>query len=97
MSDCGVISSFLGISAKFNAKGLFLNQTHYAQEIIEKAGMKECKPCATPVDLKSKLAEEAGDPVKNPTEYKSLAGALQYNIHKTGYFLRSTASVSIYA
>ncbi|XP_013639456.1 PREDICTED: uncharacterized mitochondrial protein AtMg00810-like [Brassica oleracea var. oleracea] len=78
MSDCGVISSFLGISAQFNEKGLFLNQTRYAQEIIEKAGMQECKPCATPVDLKSKLAEETGDKVKNPTEYRSLAGALQY-------------------
>lgn len=40
--------------------------------------MKHCKPCATPVDLKSKLAEDAGDPVKDPTEYMSLAGALQY-------------------
>lgn len=35
MSDCGVISSFLGISAKFNDRGLFLNQTRYAEEIIE--------------------------------------------------------------
>ncbi|XP_048613467.1 uncharacterized mitochondrial protein AtMg00810-like [Brassica napus] len=59
MKDFGIINSFLGISAKYNDKGLFLNQSRYAEDIITRAGMSECKPCATPVDLKSKLAEEA--------------------------------------
>lgn len=40
--------------------------------------MSNCKPCTTPVDLKSKLAEDGGKPVKSATEYRSLAGALQY-------------------
>lgn len=40
--------------------------------------MKECKPCSTPVDMKSKLAEEEGKQMANPIEYRSLAGALQY-------------------
>ena len=78
MSDCGLINSFLGISAIFNDKGLFLNQTKYAEDIIQRAGMQECKPVATPVDLKSKLGDKIGTPLKNPTEYRSLAGALQY-------------------
>ncbi|XP_013639800.1 PREDICTED: uncharacterized mitochondrial protein AtMg00810-like [Brassica oleracea var. oleracea] len=78
MKDFGIINSFLGISAKYNDQGLFLNQSRYAEDIIARAGMSECKPCATPVDLKSKLAEEAGKPVADPTHYRSLAGALQY-------------------
>ena len=78
ITDEGQISSFLGISALFNDKGLFLNQTRYAEEIIERANMKDCKPCATPVDLKSKLKDKEGKPVSNPTDYRSLAGALQY-------------------
>lgn len=78
MTDCGIIHSFLSVSAMFNAKGLFLNQSKYAEEIIQRAGLTECKPCSTPVDLKSKLAEDDGKPVSNPTEYRSLAGALQY-------------------
>lgn len=72
------INSFLGISPLFNEKGLFLNETRYAEEIIECARMVNCKPCATPVDLKSKLSNKEGKPVANPTEYRSLAGALQY-------------------
>ncbi|XP_018514374.1 uncharacterized mitochondrial protein AtMg00810-like [Brassica rapa] len=78
MKDLGVISSFLGVSAKFNEKGLFLSQASYTSEIIQRAGMSECKPCTTPVDLKSKLAEDACKLIDNATEYRSLAGALQY-------------------
>ena len=78
ITDEGQINSFLGISALFNDKGLFLNQTRYAEEIIERTNMKDCKPCATPVDLKSKLSDKEGKPVSNSTDYRSLAGALQY-------------------
>lgn len=78
MSVSGNIHSFLSISATFNDKGLFLNQSKYVEDIIARAGMSDCKPCATPVDLKSKLSEEEGKPMQNPTEYRSLVGALQY-------------------
>lgn len=47
-------------------------------DIINRAGMKDCKPCQTPVDMKSKLTAEAGPKVTDPTLYRSLAGALQY-------------------
>ena len=78
MTDLGHISSFLVVFAKFSDKGLFLSQTCYVEEIIERAGMKECKPCSTPVDMKSKLAAQEGKPLAYPTDYRSLAGALQY-------------------
>ncbi|XP_013601214.1 PREDICTED: uncharacterized mitochondrial protein AtMg00810-like [Brassica oleracea var. oleracea] len=74
----GRISHFLGIKADFNKSGIFLSQSLYAQEIIERAGMADCKPIATPVDLKSKLSAEEGPLVPDPTSYRSLAGALQY-------------------
>lgn len=78
MTDSGQISSFLGISAKYNDKVLFLSQSTYAKEILIRVGMHECKPVSAPVNLKSKLAEDEGKSVTNPTEYRSLAGALQY-------------------
>jgi len=40
--------------------------------------MSDCKPIATPVDLKSKLSVDIGDGVSDPTLYRSLARALQY-------------------
>lgn len=59
-------------------KASSLNQSNYADENIHRAGMADCKPCATPVDMKSKLAEDDGKPVPNPTEYRSFVGGLQY-------------------
>ena len=40
--------------------------------------MTDCKPCSTPIDTQAKLSADLGDPVADPTTYRSLAGALQY-------------------
>ena len=40
--------------------------------------MTDCKPCSTPIDTQAKLSADLGDPVADPTAYRSLAGALQY-------------------
>ncbi|GJR30202.1 ribonuclease H-like domain-containing protein [Tanacetum coccineum] len=47
----------------------------FAEEILERAHMQHCNPCKTPVDTESKLGSD-GDPVSDPTLYRSLAGAL---------------------
>lgn len=57
---------------------MFLSQASYAKEILERANMTDCKPIATPVDVKSKLSAAVGERVQNPIEYRSLVGALQY-------------------
>lgn len=78
VTDMGKLHHFLGIKVDFNAKGLFLSQSVYTQDIITRAGMEDCKPLATPVDLQSKLSIDDGEPIDNPTYYRSVAGALQY-------------------
>ncbi|MCI30568.1 hypothetical protein A2U01_0051778, partial [Trifolium medium] len=40
--------------------------------------MSSCKPSPNPVDTKAKLSGISGNPYHDPTEYRSLAGALQY-------------------
>ena len=78
MTDMGWLHHFLDIKANFNKQRMFLNQHVYAQDIINWARMSECKPCATPVDLKSKLSAGEGNPIPDPTSYRSVDGALQY-------------------
>ncbi|GJV48893.1 ribonuclease H-like domain-containing protein [Tanacetum coccineum] len=60
-----------------STSGLFLSQSKFVKEILEWAYIQHCNPCRTPVDTESKLGSE-GDPVSDPTLYRSLAGALQY-------------------
>ncbi|MCH99478.1 copia-type polyprotein [Trifolium medium] len=78
MKDLGPLSYFVGIVVTRHTSGLFLCQRKYAEGIIERAGMTSCKPTTTPVDTKAKLSISCGSPYKDPTIYRSLAGALQY-------------------
>ncbi|GKE66444.1 ribonuclease H-like domain-containing protein, partial [Tanacetum coccineum] len=73
MTDLGSLNYFLGISSQRSASGMFLSQSKFIEEILERAHMQNCNPCQTPVDTESKLGSD-GD----PTLYRSLAGALQY-------------------
>ncbi|GKA86158.1 ribonuclease H-like domain-containing protein [Tanacetum coccineum] len=77
MTDLGPLNYFLGISVTRNTSGMFLSQQKYASELLERVGMLTCNPCRTPVDTDSKLSAD-GDPVSDPTLYRSLSGALQY-------------------
>ncbi|GJY80619.1 ribonuclease H-like domain-containing protein [Tanacetum coccineum] len=56
---------------------MFLSQSKYAEEILERVHMQHCNPCRTPIDTQSKLGPD-GDPVSDSTLYRSLAGSLQY-------------------
>jgi hypothetical protein len=47
-------------------------------DILDRAGMANCKPAATPVDTKQKLSATNGEPVKDATFYHNITGALQY-------------------
>ncbi|GJZ06490.1 ribonuclease H-like domain-containing protein [Tanacetum coccineum] len=75
MIDLGSFNYFLGISAQRTSVGMFLSQSKYAEEILERAHMQHCNPCRTPVDTESKLGPD-GDPVSDSTLYRSLACAL---------------------
>ncbi|GKA44297.1 ribonuclease H-like domain-containing protein [Tanacetum coccineum] len=55
MTGFGVhLITFWAISVTRNASGMFLSQQKYATEVIDRAGMLNCKPCRTPVDTDSK-------------------------------------------
>ena len=76
MKDLGPLNYFLGIAVNRTSTGLFLSQQRYASELLEKAGMSQCNPVATPVATSVKLCANASSPCDDPTLYRSLAGAL---------------------
>nr|GEU95183.1 hypothetical protein [Tanacetum cinerariifolium] len=68
-----------GISVTRDSTGMFLSQKKYALELLDRAHMANCNPTRTLVDMESKLGSD-GDPISDPTLYRSLAGGLQYLI-----------------
>ncbi|GKA07113.1 ribonuclease H-like domain-containing protein [Tanacetum coccineum] len=77
MTDLGPLNYFLGISVSHDSSGLLLSQKKYAVEILDRAHMVNCNPSQTPIDTESKLGSD-GDPVSDPTLYRSLVSSLQY-------------------
>nr|GEX62917.1 ribonuclease H-like domain-containing protein [Tanacetum cinerariifolium] len=77
MTDLGPLNYFLSISVTRDSTGLFLSQKKYVIEILDKAHMVICNLIRTPIDTESKLRSD-GDPIPDPTMYRSLAGSLQY-------------------
>jgi hypothetical protein len=78
MKDLSPLRHFLDVSVEQRSDDPFLHQHQYARDILERAGMSDYKPCSTPVDTQAKVSSDMGPPVRDPSAYRSLAGALQY-------------------
>ncbi|KAL8129094.1 hypothetical protein V2J09_018249 [Rumex salicifolius] len=72
MSDLGPLHHFLGVAVSPRSGGLFLSQEQYARDLLQRTGMSDCKPCRTPVETGQKLPSDAGPPVADPTEFRSI-------------------------
>jgi hypothetical protein len=68
MKDLGALHHFLGVTVERRPQGLFLHQRQYTVNLLERAGMAECKPCATPVDTQGKVSVAAPrSPIRSVT------------------------------
>ncbi|GKB44755.1 hypothetical protein Tco_0889697 [Tanacetum coccineum] len=59
-------------------RGIFLNQSKYALEIIKKYGMESCDLVDTPMVKKSKLDAYPQGKEADPTHYRGMIGPLMY-------------------
>jgi hypothetical protein len=78
IKDLGSLHHFLGISVEQQSDDLFIHQRQYARDILEHAGMSDCKPCSTSVYTQAKVSSDMGGPISDPTAYRNIAGTLQY-------------------
>ncbi|GJW55714.1 retrovirus-related pol polyprotein from transposon TNT 1-94 [Tanacetum coccineum] len=78
MSMMGQMSFFLGLQISQSPRGIFLNQSKYASEIIKKYGLLTSDSVDTPMVEKNKLDEDLqGTPV-DATLYCGMIGSLMY-------------------
>ena len=78
MKDLGDLKFFLGIEVMTTPTGIWLMQRQYALNMLEKFGMKACKPMDTPLDQNLKLMADSGSKVEDVTMYQQMVGSLIY-------------------
>ncbi|GJT15750.1 hypothetical protein Tco_0874456 [Tanacetum coccineum] len=78
MSMMGKLSFFLGLQISQSPRGIFLNQSKYALESLNKYGMETCDLVDTPMTEKSKLDEDPQGKAVDPTCYHEMIGTLMY-------------------
>ncbi|GJW76818.1 retrovirus-related pol polyprotein from transposon TNT 1-94 [Tanacetum coccineum] len=78
MSMMWQMSFFLGLQISQSPRGIFINQSKYASEIVKKYGMLTSDSVDTPMVEKSKLDEDLqGKPI-DATLYHGMIGSLMY-------------------
>jgi hypothetical protein len=60
MKDLGELHHFLGMRVQHRDGCLFLSQHQYKLEILDRAGMADCKSCTIPVDTSLKVSADTG-------------------------------------
>ncbi|VVA32593.1 Hypothetical predicted protein, partial [Prunus dulcis] len=79
LKDMGILTYFLGLQISCKSNGdIFVSQQKYATDLLAKSGMSSCKPCPTPLKPHTQILLTDGIPLKDPKQYRSIVGALQY-------------------
>nr|GFB50493.1 retrovirus-related Pol polyprotein from transposon TNT 1-94 [Tanacetum cinerariifolium] len=78
MSMMGQMSFFLGLQVSQNPRGIFINQSKYALEILKKYDFDSSAPIDTPMAKRPKLDEDKGEKLIDPTRHRGMVGSLVY-------------------
>ncbi|CAL8170379.1 unnamed protein product [Prunus armeniaca] len=78
MKDLGQLTYFLGLQISYQSAGLFVSQTKYIKELLDRVDLQDSKPCPTPCLPYHRLLKDDGKPYSHPEQYRSIVGALQY-------------------
>src|SRR5271170_8359322 len=81
MKDLGIASKFRGMEIEYGKDGsIKIHQNQYIRQLLERHGMQECTPVATPLDTSIKLAaiNVSNEAAADPTEYASIVGGLMF-------------------
>ncbi|KAH9751439.1 reverse transcriptase Ty1/copia-type domain-containing protein [Citrus sinensis] len=78
LKDLGELHFFLGIQVTKTDTGLYLSQSKYIADLLNKVKMKGCTPCSTPMAANVPFTKTDSEPFPDATLYRSTIGALQY-------------------
>lgn len=78
MTDLGKMRYFLGVEVFKNAERIFISQSKYAKEVLERFGMYMSKLVQNPMVPGRKLSKEGSGSAVDATTYKQMVGSLIY-------------------
>lgn len=80
IKDMGEANVILGMKITKTSEGIFIDQSHYIEKILEKIyNFFDCKPACTPCDPSAHLYPCENDSnILNQKEYGSIVGSLSY-------------------
>ena len=80
MTDMGQIHHILGLRIQYHkGEKISIDQAHYTEQILERFGMKNCRPISTPADQHTQLRiSEENEILFDNMKYRSAVGALMY-------------------
>jgi hypothetical protein len=81
MSDLGLLHYYLGIEVRQSSQGISLSQKAYAEKIVERCGLRDCNPNATPMEPRLKLSKQSSESAVDKTLFRSLVGSLRYLVN----------------
>lgn len=90
MSDMGLLHYFLGLEVQQSMDSIFISQSKYAKDLLNKFGMLNSNPADTPMNFYEKLQQDDGAQMTDPRKFRSLVGGLIYLTHTRpdiGYFV----------
>ncbi|XP_031254680.1 secreted RxLR effector protein 161-like [Pistacia vera] len=94
MTDLGEMSNFLGMEIYQSLKGIFVCQKKYANEVLMKFNMDNCKSVDILLIPSQKLSKEDGAKRVDEGVYRSLIGCLLYLIATKPDLMYTTSLVS---
>jgi transposase InsO family protein len=78
MTDLGKMKYFLGVEVSQTEDGIFIHQSKYASEILDKFGMTNCNSVNNPIVPGSKLVKDENGKAGDAKNYKQIVGSLMY-------------------
>uniref|UniRef100_J3LBB7 1,3-beta-glucan synthase n=1 Tax=Oryza brachyantha TaxID=4533 RepID=J3LBB7_ORYBR len=76
--DLGPLSYFLRIEVTYSAKGYYLSQSKYIQDLIDRSGIIDNRTVAMPMEHDLQLRPDDGTPLEDPSRYCHIVGSLVY-------------------
>ncbi|GKC59278.1 uncharacterized mitochondrial protein-like protein [Tanacetum coccineum] len=78
MKDLGLLCYFLGIEVASSPKGYILSQSKYIRDLLDRARITDKMVEDIHIDAKAKYTPTDGDPLPDPSLYRTIVGSLVY-------------------